>query len=192
MAPYRHVANKEELLDGMVDVIVAEIETPAGGTDWKSAVRQRILSARRALLQHPWAYRVFESRANPTPVVFAYMDSIIGLFRGGGFSVDLTHHVMHMVGSRIFGFTQELFDDTRSVDPEMPTTMPPEMARQYPYIAELAIAISHDEASVVGSGCDDQFESEFSLDLLLDGFERLQQQELARAGTGTGSRAKPR
>ncbi len=178
MALYKHVANKEELLDGMVDVVVGEIDPPVRGTDWKSAVRQRILSARRALLRHPWASRVLESRTNPTPLVLGYMDSMIGMFRAGGFSVDLTHHVMHTLGSRIFGFTQELFEDSASVDPETQATMPPEMAQGYPYIAELVMAVYHDEASVVGSGCDDQFEFEFALDLLLDGIERLRQQEV--------------
>jgi hypothetical protein len=175
------VANKEELLDGMVDVVVGEIDPPVHGTDWKSAVRQRILSARRALLRHPWASQVLESRTNPTPLVLAYMDSMIGMFRAGGFSVDLTHHVMHTVGSRIFGFTQELFGDLPSADPETQAAMPPEMARRYPYITELLMAVYHDEASVVGPGCDDQFEFEFALDLLLDGIERLRQQELTSA-----------
>src|SRR5207249_672672 len=68
MALYKHVANKEELLDGMLDVVVAEIDPPDSGTDWQGAVRKRILSARRALLRHPWASRVMESRTNPTPV----------------------------------------------------------------------------------------------------------------------------
>jgi hypothetical protein len=161
----------------MVDVVVGEIDPPVRGTGWKSAVRQRILSARRALLRHPWASQVLESRTNPTPLVLGYMDSMIGMFRAGGFSIDLTHHVMHTVGSRIFGFTQELFDDLPNVDPEA-QAMPPEMARRYPYITELVMAVYHDEASVVGPGCDDQFEFEFALDLLLDGIERLRQQEL--------------
>ena len=178
MALYKHVANKEALLDGMVDVVVGEIDPPVHGTDWKSAVRQRILSARRALLRHPWASRVLEARTNPTPLVLGYMDSMIGMFRAGGFSVDLTHHVMHTVGSRVFGFTQELFEDSPSVDPEMRATMPAEMAQRYPYITELVMAVYHDEASVVGPGCDDQFEFEFALDLLLDGIEQLRQQEL--------------
>jgi AcrR family transcriptional regulator len=178
MALYKHVANKEELLDGMVDVVVGEIDPPVRGTNWKSAVRQRILSARRALLRHPWASRVLESRTNPTPRVLGYMDSMIGMFRAGGFSIDLTHHVMHTVGSRIFGFTQELFEDSPSVDPETQATMPPEMAQRYPYITELIMAVYHDEASVVGPGCDDQYEFEFALDLLLDGIEQLKQQEL--------------
>jgi AcrR family transcriptional regulator len=177
MALYKHVANKEELLDGMVEVVVGEIDPPVSGADWKSAVRQRILSARRALLRHPWASRVLESRTNPTPVVLEYMDSMIGMFRAGGFSVDLTHHVMHAVGSRIFGFTQELFDDSAGADPQVKAGIPAEMARRYPYLTELVTAISHDEASVVGPGCDDQFEFEFALDLHLDGIERLRQHE---------------
>jgi AcrR family transcriptional regulator len=176
MALYKHVANKEELLDGMVDVVVGEIHPPVPGTDWKSAVRQRILSARRTLLRHPWASRVIESRTTPTPVVLEYLDSMIGMFRLGGFSVDLTHHVMHAMGSRILGFTQELFDDSQSLDPEVQAVMVREMAGKYPYVAEMAMAAAHDDESVVGQGCDDQFEFEFALDLLLDGLERLRQQ----------------
>ena len=177
MALYKHVAKKEELLDGMIDLVVGEIDPPVRGPDWKSAVRQRILSARRALLRHPWASQVLESRTNPTPMLLEYMDSMIGIFRAGGFSVDLTHHVMHAIGSRLLGFTQELFDDSRSVDPEMQAIMLREMARKYPYVAEIAGAASHEGESVVGQGCDDQYEFEFALDLLLDGFERLRQQE---------------
>jgi AcrR family transcriptional regulator len=176
MALYKHVANKEELLDGMVDVVVGEIDPPLPETDWKSAVRQRILSARRALLRHPWASQVIESRTTPTPAVLEYLDSMIGMFRQGGFSVDLTHHVMHAMGSRILGFTQELFDDTQSVDPQAQAVMVREMAARYPYVAEMAMAAAHAEESVVGQGCDDQFEFEFALDLLLDGVERLHQQ----------------
>src|SRR5206468_5093862 len=117
MALCKHVANKEQLLDGMVDVIVGEIDQPAGDADWKTATRERILSARRALLRHPWASRVVESRAQPTPVVLDYMNSIIGLLRAGGLSVDLTHHAMHALGSRIWGFTQEVFSAAPDTDP---------------------------------------------------------------------------
>jgi AcrR family transcriptional regulator len=167
MALYKHVANKDELLDGVVDVVVAQIEPPASGTPWKSAVRQRILSARQVLLRHPWAARVIESRRAPTPAVLAYLDSMIGLFRGGGLSVDLTHHVMHTMGSRILGFSQELFDDNSGGEPP-----PPELIQAFPHVAEMAMAAAH-TPDVIGSGCDDQFEFEFALDLLLDGIERL-------------------
>ncbi|MHA7292559.1 TetR/AcrR family transcriptional regulator [Arthrobacter sp. HLT1-21] len=182
MALYKHVSNKEELLDGMVETIVAEIDPPATGVDWKSAVRLRILSARHALQQHRWARRVIESRTTKTPAVLAYMDTFIGMFLAGGFSADLTHHVMHALGGRMWGFTQELFDDhDTSVDQ---AAMPPaiqdvtlqRMSEFYPNIAVLAAASAHDSLTVVGQGCDDQFEFEFVLKLLLDGFERLHQE----------------
>lgn len=178
MALYKHVANKEELLDGVVDVVVGEIGPPETGVDWKSAVRQRILSARQALLRHPWASRVMESRSTPTPAVLAYMDSMIGMFRAGGFSVDLTHHVMHAMGSRMFGFTQELFDST----PAAPAAALAQLAVVYPNIAEIATRADHDDESIVGPGCDDQFEFEFALDLLLEGFERLHERGWTSSG----------
>jgi AcrR family transcriptional regulator len=173
MALYRHVANKGELLDALVDVVIGEIDPPLEGADWKTALRARILSARRALLRHPWASKVMESRTTPTPTVLGYMDSTIGMFRTGGFSLDLTHHALHAMGSRMFGFTQELFNDTSQADPEMNEEMFGAMADTYPYIFEIYTTISHDDASTVGPGCDDQFEFEFALDLMLDGLERL-------------------
>jgi len=173
MALYKHVANKDQLLDGMIDVVVGEIDPPVAGAGWKRAVRERILSARRALLRHPWASRVMESKPNPTPVVLGYMDSMIGLFRAGGFSVNLTHHVMHTIGSRVMGFTQELFNDSSTVDPEAAAVMMRELGPKFPNVLAIATAASHEGESVVGPGCDDQYEFEFALDLLLDGFERL-------------------
>jgi hypothetical protein len=140
-----------------------------------------VLSARGALLRHPWASRVIESRTDPTPLVVGYMDSMIGMFRAGGFSIDLTHHAMHAMGSRLLGFSQELFDDTAEVGPGMPAEALREMAGRYPNITELVSAITHDQASVVGQGCDDQFEFEFALDLMLDGLERLRDQAEATA-----------
>jgi AcrR family transcriptional regulator len=176
MALYRHVSNKDELLDGMLDVVVGEIDAPIDDVDetnWKAAVRARILSARRALLHHPWASRVMESRTEPSPTVLAYMDSMIAMFRAGGFSIDLVHHVMHAMGSRLMGFTQELFHDRGDADPQAEAQMWEALAGTYPSIYELYLTVSHDDASVVGPGCDDQFEFEFALDLLLEGIEKL-------------------
>jgi AcrR family transcriptional regulator len=177
MALYKHLANKEEMLDGMLDEVVGEIDPPRTDSDWKTAVRERILSARRALLRHPWASRVMETRTEPTPVVMAYMDSMIGMFRVGGFTIDLTHHAMHAMGSRLMGFSQELFNDNADSDPAMDAEMYGAMADAYPSIYELFLAVSHDDASVVGPGCDDQFEFEFSLDLMLNGLEQLKGRE---------------
>jgi hypothetical protein len=147
-------------------------------------VRLRVLSARQALQRHRWARQAIESRTNKTPAVLDYMDSFTGMFLAGGFSVDLTHHVMHALGGRMWGFTQELFDDSAGPEAEPPAETPPEaraamltqMAERYPNIVAVATSMTHEEGSVVGHGCDDQFEFEFALDLLLDGFERLHEQ----------------
>ena len=178
MALYKHVASKEELLDGMVDAVIGEIDPPVPGAGWKTAIRQRVLSARRVLLRHPWASRVIETRTNRTPVVLGYMDSMSGMFLAGGFSADLTHHVMHALGNRMWGFTRELFDDGQGGgDPDPPAAAAfDEMAKRYPHIVEIAMAATRGDLSAVGPGCDEQFEFEFALDLLLDGFERLRDQ----------------
>jgi AcrR family transcriptional regulator len=183
MALYKHVGNKDELLDGMVDVVIGEIDPPVEASEWKGAVRQRILSARRALQRHPWASTVIESRTNPTPTLLAYMDSMIGMFLAGGFSADLTHHALHTIGSRIYGFTQEVLNDSQTVDPATQALVVARVAAVYPHIAEMVGAVNHDRGSVVGPGCDDQFEFEFALDLLLEGLERLRRREADVAAT---------
>lgn len=182
MALYKHVANKDELVAGMIDVVIDEIDPPLAGTDWKHAVRERILSARRVLRRHPWVSLAIESQQTATPAILAYLDSVVGTFRGAGFSVDLAHHVMHAMGSRTLGFSQELFDTARNAGrtgattPAPPAALPAQFADRFPNLAEIAVVASHDGASVVGRGCDDQFEFEFALDLLLESIERLHQQ----------------
>jgi hypothetical protein len=180
----------------MVDVIIGEIDPAIVGADWRSAVRERILSARRALLRHPWARAAIESRTTMTPVVLEYMESMIGLFRAGGFSVDLTHHVLHALAGRIWGFTQEVFTDPptpqgAAADRDAQAAAFKELATRYPYSHELATAIAHDETSVVGGGCDDQFEFEFALDILLDGFERLHRHGWTSAERHRGAAGPP-
>jgi len=186
MALYKHVANKEQLLDGIVDVVVGEIAPPDPTLDWKGAIRARILSARAALLRHPWARRVMESKSTPTPVVLAYIESTIAVFVAAGLSVDLTHHALHALGSRLFGFSQELYNDSQSA-----ASMPPEaiqmLVQMYPHSAAVAASRPHDRSSVVGSGCDDQFEFEFALDIVLDGLERLHQQGWSSSARSTSA-----
>jgi AcrR family transcriptional regulator len=189
MALYKHVANKEELLGGMVDTIVGEMGPPVPDAPWKSAVRLRVLSARQVLLRHPWARSVIETRTNVTPAVLGYMDGFAGMFLTGGFSVDLTHHVMHAMGSRMWGFTQEVFDDSAGagnqqaqVPAEARAAMAQQMAENFPHLFKIAAVAAHEDGSVVGNGCDDQYEFEFALDLLLNGFERLHQQNWTSGG----------
>jgi hypothetical protein len=105
----------------------------------------------------------------------AYMDSVGGILLGGGLSVDLMHHAMHTLGSRVLGFTQELFDDSAALEasPEVQAVMMQQMVAEYPNISKLVAEIQHQEETVVGSGCDDDIEFRFSLDLMLDGLERV-------------------
>ena len=110
MSLYTHVRNKDDLLDGMVEVVVARSRRRPGG-DWKASLRG-VLGARGVLLRHPWAPRVIATRAAPGPAMLRYFDTVIGILRGGGFSLDLTHHALHLLGSRVLGFTQDLFDDS--------------------------------------------------------------------------------
>ena len=187
MALYKHVANKDELIDGMIDVVVGEIAPPLTGIDWRVAVRTRILSARDALLRHPWASSAMEQRSTPTATVLGYMDSVIGMFLAGGFSADLTHHCMHALGSRMFGFSQELYRGGQGPTPDGEAVRM--MAMAYPNIVTVAAKADHDQGTTVGAGCDDQFEFEFALDLVLDGFELLRQRNWRSADRHTGLRA---
>jgi hypothetical protein len=129
--------------------------------------------------RHPWASAVIASRTDASPVVMRYMDSMGGIMRRGGFSVDLMHHAFHALGSRVLGFTQELFDDSNSnaMAPDVQELMIRQMAHEYPNLTAVMEQVVHDEESVVGSGCDDQFEFEFAIDVILDGLEALRQRE---------------
>jgi hypothetical protein len=168
------VANKDEVLDGMIDAVMTELNTAVAGvetdSDWKANLRARILTAREVLLRHKWAPSVLESRINMSPSVMQYFDSIGSQFITAGFSMDLTHHAMHALGSRALGFTQELFDsgDDDESDPDADAAMFEQLAEQFPFLAEMARQVSHDDDSTLG-WCDDQFEFEFGLDLILDG-----------------------
>jgi AcrR family transcriptional regulator len=177
MSLYNHVANKEDILDGVVEVVLGEVGAAAEEIEpgeWQATLRRRILAAREVLLRHRWAPAVIESRTNMPPTGIRYVDSLLGVMREGGFSVDLAHHAVHALGSRAFGFSQDLFvtaDD--DVPPDVMAMMARQIATEHPYVAELMQVVYHDPDSTLGSGCDDQFEFEFGLDLLLDGLERL-------------------
>jgi AcrR family transcriptional regulator len=176
MSLYNHVANKGEILDGMVDTVMDEINdaTSGIGGDWKTAMRRRILAAREILLRHPWAPAALVSRTGDSLPLMRYYESLIGLFRDGGFSYDLIHHALHALGSRALGFTQEPFDDSQPV-PD-PSALARQLAAEYPNTAALLEGVTHDADTTLG-WCDDQFEFEFALDLLLDGLDRRREAE---------------
>ena len=182
MSLYYHVANKEDVLDGMVDVIAREInevvdrlELPSAGPEWKTAVRRRILSARLVLLQHPWAPGLLETRASTSGAILRYLDGLVGLLRNGGFSYDLIHHALHVLGSRALGFAQELFEPGDTADDEEAAAALENMAGQYPYLTGMMMEVAHDDPDSTLGWCDDQTEFEFALDLILDGLDRIRQ-----------------
>ena len=180
MSLYYYLANKEDLLDGIADAVVAEIndvanaiDVPSAGASWKTAVRRRILSAREVLLRHPWAPRVFETRTSTSPDVLLYYDGLLKLMRDGGFSYDLIHHALHALGSRALGFTQELFDPSAGTSDEETTAALEGMAGQIPHLVAMLMEVAHDDPDSTLGWCDDQAEFEFGLDLILDGLDTM-------------------
>ena len=189
MSLYPHVANPEARLDGAVEVVVEEIVAatdatgePAAGEGWRDLLRARILSAREVLLRHPWAPRVLETRNTLGPAVVGYYDGVLGILRAGGFSYDLAHHALHVLGSRTIGFVQELFepDDPEGADADT-TAMLEQMGDRFPHIVGMMAEVTHAAEGTLG-WCDDQFEFEFALDLILDGLEARRAADWSRSG----------
>jgi AcrR family transcriptional regulator len=104
MSLYNHVASRGDLLDGMIDLVFGEIGLPPGGAGWKTAMRQRALSARQALSRHPWAIGLMESRSTPGPATLRHHDAVLGSLRQAGFPVALAAHAFSVLDSYIYGF----------------------------------------------------------------------------------------
>ena len=180
MSLYYHLANKDDLLDGIADAVAREInqavdqvDMPSGGASWKTAMRRRILAAREVLLRHPWAPGLFETRTTTSPAIIRHYDALVGLMRDGGFSYDLAHHALHALGSRALGFSQELFDPGGGPGPGDAAAAPADIASQFPHLAAMLKEIAHDDPASTLGWCDDQTEFEFGLDLVLNGLDNL-------------------
>ena len=175
MSLYKHVANKDDMLDGMVDVVFSEIDLPPSGTDWRTAMRQRAISAREALSRHPWAIGLTESRMKPGPTNLRHHDSVIGSLREEGFSIVMAMHAYSALDSYIYGFAlqeQSLPFDTPDQAGEVSETMLSQFpADEYPYLTETMVE------HVGKSGYDYADEFEFGLDLILDGLEKLREKQ---------------
>src|SRR5437764_8781093 len=190
MSLYNHVANKVDLLDGMVDLVFSEIDLPAGGADWKTSMRQRAASIRQALVRHPWAIGLMESRTSPGPATLRHHDAVIGSLRRGGFSIEMTAHAYAVLDSYIYGFAlQEAslpFDtaeETADVAQMIFKQLPPD---EYPHLTELTVE------HVLQPGYDYGDEFEFGLDLILDGLERARNATSSRAAGSRRSRRQAR
>lgn len=172
MSLYNHVTNKEDLLDGMIDLVFAEIELPSCDDGWKPAMRRRALSVRTVLSHHGWAIGLMDSRSVPGPATLRHHDAVIGCLRGAGFSVELVAHAFSALDSYIYGFAlQERSlpfhtpEETSKVAQEIMAKFP---TGEYPHLTELTIQY------VLQPGYDFGNEYERGLDLILDGLEAAQ------------------
>jgi AcrR family transcriptional regulator len=173
MSLYNHVANKDDLLDGIVDAAWGEIVAPSGEADWKTGIREIAISAHETMLRHPWASGLW-MRQRPGPARFRYGDSLLGYFRNAGFSKDLTYHAYHIIESYIWGYTFQVLN-YRSVDMEQfsgiaASFLRGELLAEYPHFTEHVQ--QHMEPEPPGHE-DDVSAYELGLDLILDGLERL-------------------
>lgn len=171
MSLYHHVANKDDVLDGMVDAVFGEIELPATGAGWKPAMRDRAFSARAALTRHPWALSIMDSRASPGPATLRHHDAVLGSCRAAGLSVEMSAHAFSLIDSYIYGFMlQEInlpFGDSEDDLTEMVgAMMPADVADEYPHLAELTVE------HVLQVGYSYASEFDFGLNLILDALEQ--------------------
>ncbi|TAK01301.1 MAG: TetR/AcrR family transcriptional regulator [Chloroflexota bacterium] len=169
MSLYKHVANKDDILDGIADLVVGDFEVPSGDIDWKTAVRRSAISAHQALVRHPWASSLIESRRNAGPARRRYLDALIGVLAGAGFPMPIVIRAIMALDSHTYGFVlQEMawsFDSENA--PEMATAFARSLpAGEYPNL----LAMAEMTATAPGGAAVD---FEFGLDLILDGLERL-------------------
>jgi AcrR family transcriptional regulator len=167
MSLYHHVANKDEILDALIDRVFAEITLPDPDGEWRSEVRRRADSARAVLVRHPWAIGLMESRTSPGPATLHHHEAMLALFRRSGFSIALAAHAYALIDSFVYGFAlQETglpFKDPESV-PEIAAPMLELVsAEEYPHMVEMMIE------HVLQPGYDFGHEFAFGLDLILDG-----------------------
>lgn len=179
MSLYRHVANKGDLLDGMVDAVFAEIEVPLDAPDWRTALRRRGISGREVLARHPWAIMLMQSRTSPGPATLRHHDDVLRVLRTGGFSIELAAHAFSVLDSYLYGFAlQEAtlpFDtgeQTAELAREILAAAP---AEDYPHLTEMAVE------HVMQPGYDYGDEYAYGLDLVLDGLDRARRASPRRA-----------
>jgi len=171
MSLYNHVANKDDLLDGMVDLVVGEIDLPADAVGWREAMRRRAISARSVFSRHPWASGLIDSRVSSGPARMRYLDWVLGTLRRAGFTLEMAARAFAILDSYIYGFGRQQLNTSAGGD-----LKPEEMAAaflralpadEYPYLREIAVG------QAMGSGYDESADFDFGLDLILDGLERL-------------------
>src|SRR5262245_29858929 len=170
MSLYNHVANKDDLRQGIVDLVMDEIEVPTDASDWKAALRSSAISAYQAFLRHPWACSLHTSTPSINDSRMLWMEGVLRTLREAGFSPNMTHHAYHALDSHITGFTLWLvsmpFDSHDDLSDLAETFLPLISPEKYPYVLE------HAKEHLEEPDPDEPSEFEFGLDLILEGLER--------------------
>jgi AcrR family transcriptional regulator len=169
MSLYNHVANKDEILDGILELFVEEIAIPPVGADWRSAMKERAISARRAFNRHPWASALMDSRVSSGPSRLRYFDRMLGTLHGAGFSLELAARAFSVLDCYIYGFARQHLNVAYSDEKQagkraeaLRDALPDDV---YPYLAQMA-------ELTMKNGYDEEADFEFGLNLILDGLER--------------------
>jgi len=168
MSVYNHVANKEDILDGIVDLVFSEIELPTEGAEWKPAMRNRAISAHEALLRHPWATSLMQSRTNPGPATLRHHDTVLRTLRKAGFTVVMAAHAFSVIDGYVYGFALQQINiplQTPEQVAEVGEGILRQLAGTYPHLAEMITE------HAMKAGYDYAEEFQFGLDLILDGLE---------------------
>jgi AcrR family transcriptional regulator len=170
MSLYNHVANKDDIIDGIVDLVFSEIEPPPSEADWKPAMRRRAISAHDALLRHRWAPSLMQSRPNPGPSTLRHHDSVLGSLRNAGFTLVMAAHAVSVIDGYVYGFALQQINiplQSREQVAEVGESILRQLAGQYPHLAEMITE------HAMKPGYDYAEEFEFGLDLILDGLAKL-------------------
>ncbi|WP_433727969.1 TetR/AcrR family transcriptional regulator [Actinoplanes sp. CA-051413] len=170
MALYHHVANKSEIIDGIVDLVFSEIELPSTSGGWRSEMKRRACSARHVLKRHPWSIALLQSRTHPGPATLRHHNAVIGTLRGAGFSVAMTAHAYALLDSYIYGFALSEaslpINGPETVAEVAGSMMLQYLAEDYPHLSEFSTE------HILQPGYDFGQEFEFGLELVLDGLTR--------------------
>jgi AcrR family transcriptional regulator len=168
MSLYNHVADKEDILDGMVELVTTEFEVPTGTPDWRTSIRSCTVSAHGVLRRHPWASSVIESRARSGPARLRLLDATIGVLAGAGFPMPVVIRTLMALDSHTYGFTlqEQAWPFPVEAAPEMAAALAADLPDEYPNMAAMVAFVATTRPGTI-------LEFEFGLDLLLDGLERL-------------------
>jgi AcrR family transcriptional regulator len=169
MSLYKHVTNKDDILDGIADLVTSEFEVPSGDADWKTAIRQSVISAHQVLRRHPWASGLIESRLSAGPARLRYLEAVIGVLSVAGFTMPMVLRAIMALDSHTYGFVLQELAWPLDLEnaPEAAATFARGLpAGEYPNLLAMAEMVTTDSRGV-------QIDFEFGLDLILDGLERL-------------------